>query len=501
MLRSYLKVYKAFTLVMFQYALLVLVPVVFCIFYPEEVKNTYPFLLTSMISFIIYLSGFLVRVEDVETIHYREGAVLTVFTWIIISLLSAVPHKLLGNLTFSQAVFESVSGLTGTGLTMFTDVTTLSKLLLFWRSFTQYVGSAGFAVLMLGMVLGPRALGFYKSEGRSDNLVPNIRRSAQLIIEIYLAYTVAGTVALRIAGMTWFEALNHTMTALGTGGFSTRNGSIGEFNSLAIEIVTIFLMIIGATGFGIHYAFWKGNFKAVLRNGEPWLLISSSFGTAIILSVYSVGKYFQDFKEALRYVLFQTVSAVSGTGFQTLPLNETKWIAFSPFMFVLIILMISGGMMDSTSSGIKQFRLWVVINTLYDSVKSFLLPRNTVKKRIIFKGEQQIILGDENIREALVVISLYLTSFVIGSFILMLHGYGALNSMFEFASAMDGVGLSCGITSPNMPLTAMWTLTIGMFTGRFEFLIVIYAIAKLVNDINKKVDELRLTKVLNSKLR
>jgi len=304
---------------------------------------------------------------------------------VIISLLSAIPHILLGNLSFSQAVFESVSGLSGTGLTMFTDVTKLSKLLLFWRSFTQYVGGAGFAVLMLGMVLGPKALGFYKSEGRSDNLVPNIRRSAQLILEIYLAYTVAGTIALRLSGMNWFEALNHTMTALGTGGFSTRNGSIGEFNNLAIEIVTIVLMIIGATGFGIHYALWKGNIKAVLKNGEPWLLIGSSFGSAIVLSVYATGKYYKNFGEALRYILFQTVSAISGTGFQTLPLNEEKWISFSPFMFILIVLMLSGGMMDSTSSGIKQFRIWVILNTLHDSVKGFLMPRGTVRKKVIFK--------------------------------------------------------------------------------------------------------------------
>jgi len=498
MLKSYLRIYKAFTLVMFQYAFMALVPTVFCIFYPEEIKNAYPFLITAVLSFIIYFTGFAVRVEEIETIGYREGAVLTIFTWVMMSLLSAIPHILLGNLSFSQAVFESVSGLTGTGLTMFTDVTKLSKLLLFWRSFTQYVGSAGFAVLMLGMVLGPRALGLYKSEGRSDNLVPNIRRSAQLILEIYFAYTIAGTIALRLSGMNWFEALNHTMTALATGGFSTRNGSIGEFNNLAIEIVTIVLMIIGATGFGIHYAFWKGNIKAVLKNGEPWLLISSSFGSAIVLSVYAIGKYYENFGKALRYILFQTVSAVSGTGFQTLPLNEEKWIAFSPFMFILIVLMLSGGMMDSTSSGIKQFRIWVILNTLHDSVKGFLMPRGTVRKKIIFKGEQQIIFGDDNIREALLVVSLYLITFVIGSFILMLHGYGALNSMFEFASAMDGVGLSCGVTSPNMPLTAMWTLIIGMFTGRFEFLIVIYAIMKVMNDLHKKIDEARLSKRINS---
>ena len=116
---------------------------------------------------------------------------------------------------------------------------------------------------MLATVIGPRGLGFYKAEGRAENLVPNIRRSSQIILGIYLGYTVIGTIALKIAGMNLFEALNHTMTALATGGFSTRNGSIGEFNSLTIEIIIMVLMYLGATGFGIHYAFWKRNWKAV----------------------------------------------------------------------------------------------------------------------------------------------------------------------------------------------------------------------------------------------
>ncbi|MFN4199980.1 MAG: TrkH family potassium uptake protein [Fervidobacterium gondwanense] len=496
MLERYLRIYKAFTLVISQYAFIVIAPLILCLFYPEELSNSYGFLLPALLSAIIFLTGLIIRVSDPGTITYRDGAVLTIFTWIVISILSALPYMLIGNLTFSQSIFESVSGLTGTGLTMYTDVTKLSKLLLFWRSFTQWVGSAGFAVLMLGLVLGPRAAGFYKSEGRSDNLVPNIKRSAQIIVAIYVSYTVAGTIALKIAGMNWFEALNHTMTALATGGFSTRNGSIGEFNNLTIEIIVIILMFLGATGFGIHYAFWKGNIRAVLKNGEPWLMTISTFFFSIILTIYSLEKFFKNFGEGFRYIFFQTVSAVSGTGFQTLPLGEQKWISFSPFMFVLVMLMLAGGNMDSTSSGIKQFRIWIIINTIYDSIKNFILPKGTVKKKILFKGEQQLVIGDENVKEALLIFMMYILSLSIGSLILMLHGYDMERAIFEFASAMDGVGLSCGVTSPDMPLTAMWTLIIGMFAGRFEFLIVLYAIAKIISDFGNKSKERFLMKNL-----
>jgi len=482
LLKRYTKIYKAFSIIMIQYAFMALVPLIFCFFYPEELNHINGFIVTAITALCLYLSGYLIKGEDIGSINYKEGAVLTIFTWIMVALLSAIPHMLEGHLNFSQAVFESVSGLTTTGLTMYTDVTKISKLILFWRSFTQYVGGAGFALLMLSMVIGPKGVGFYKAEGRADNLVPNIRRSTQIILQIYVAYTIAGTLALKLAGLNWFEALNHTMTALATGGFSTRNGSIGEFNNLAVEIIIMVLMFLGATGFAIHYAFWKRNWKAVVKNGEPWLMIISITVFSIITAVNGIGKYFKDFLQAIRYTTFQITSAISGTGFQTLPLSEEKWLSFSPLMLSLTVLMIAGGDMDSTSGGIKQFRIWVILNTIFESVKGFLLPKNRIKTRIIYKGEQQIVLTSENVREALIILFLYIMAFIIGSFVLTLHGYDLELSLFEFASAMDGVGLSVGITSPNMPLTAMWTLTIGMFTGRFEFLIIIYAISKLASD-------------------
>lgn len=487
MITRYIKIFKAFSIIMIQYSFIVLFPIVFCLFYPEELAHIEGFILTAVVSLIIYVIGLLVKIEDLGTINYKDGALLTIFTWLAVALLSAIPHMIEGHLSFSQAVFESVSGLTTTGLTMYSDVTKVSKLVLFWRSFTQYIGGAGFALLMLSMVIGPKGVGFYKAEGRADNLVPNIRRSTQIILQIYLAYTLVGTVALRIAGMNWFEALNHTMTALATGGFSTRNGSIGEFNNLTVEIIVIILMYLGATGFGIHYAFWKGNFRSVLKNGEPWLMSMSIVIFSVVVAFNGFGRYFKDFLTGLRYSIFQITSAITGTGFQTLPLNEKKWLEFSPLILSLIVLMIAGGQMDSTSGGVKQFRIWIIFNTIAESVKGFLLPKNRIKTHILYKGEQQLVLSSENVKEALLVLFLYILSFVIGSFVLTLYGYDLERSMFEFASAMDGVGLSSGITSPDMPLGAMWTLTIGMFTGRFEFLIIIYAISKVVDDIKSKL--------------
>ncbi|MGB9615355.1 MAG: potassium transporter TrkG, partial [Fervidobacterium sp.] len=154
--------------------------------------------------------------------------------------------------------------------------------------------------------------------------------------------------------------------------------------------------------------------------------------------------------------------------------------------------MVAGGDMDSTAGGIKQFRIWVILNTIWESTKNFLLPKSRVKTRIIYKGEQQLVLSSDSMREALIILFLYIFALIIGSFILTLNGYDMGHSIFEFASAMDGVGLSSGLTSPDMPLTAMWTLTLGMFTGRFEFLIIIYALSKVISDVRISLkDKLR----------
>ena len=491
MLERYLKIYKALSVVILQYSIIILLPLVFCIFYPYEVHNVSGFLLAALLGFLIYLSGFLTKIRDIGTITYKDGAVLTVVAWAVVSFISAIPHMVNGGLNFSQAMFESVSGLSTTGLTMYTDVTKVSKLLLFWRSLTQYVGGAGFALLMLATVIGPRGLGFYRAEGRAENLVPNIRRSSQIILGIYLSYTVAGTIALKIAGMNLFEALNHTMTALATGGFSTRNGSIGEFNSLTIEIIIMVLMYLGATGFGIHYAFWKRNWKAVLKNGEPWIFNITIISTSIIITFVGLGKYYKGFWEGFRIVVFQIISGITGTGFQTVTLADPKWLSFYPFMFMLTVLMIAGGEMDSTSGGIKQFRFWVIFNALWDSIMGFLLPKGTVRKRVLYKGEQQITFSDDNVREALLIFSLYVFSFILGSVVLMCHGYSVEASMFEFASAMDGVGLTAGVTTPNMPLTALWDLIIGMFAGRLEFLVIIYALARIFSDVKNSLTKSR----------
>jgi len=466
------------------FSLVLLFPVLFCLFFPEEFSTAgYAFILSAASSAVIGLLLKYIPRNNLsqEVVSIREGAVIVLFSWTIGIFVSSLPYIFSGTFDFTHAIFESTSGWTTTGLTVVTDTHSVPKLILVWRSVTQFLGGAGFAIIMMGSIIGPRGFGLYHAEGRVDNVVPNVKQSARIIARIYVIYAVAGMIALSLTGMSIFEAFNHSLTALATGGFSTRNGSIGEFNSVTIEIVTIVLMFLGATGFGIHYALWKRDFKAILKNGEPWLLLIIALVSTILIAINGLGPAFDSVGEAVRKSAFQSISALTGTGFSTVDFS-VRWPGFPLGMFILTVLMILGGCMDSTSGGLKQYRIFVLLKVIIESLLSFVRPRNTVSRIEIWKGQAKRYIDENVIREILLVFSLYMITYTVGVTILCGYGFPVRDSMFEFASALSGVGLSTGITNFTAPTGVLWTLITGMFLGRLEFLVVLYAVTKLIKD-------------------
>jgi len=460
------------------FPILLLIPLSYCIWNPSTFAESLSFIVTAFLSFVMGLVlKMTMRVKPGSAITVQEGAIVVLFSWIIAILLSALPFVIGGYLDFTQAVFESTSGWTTTGLTL-VDVEKIPGTFLLWRSLMQYFGGAGIAIIMMSAILGPSGLGLYKAEGRMDNLVPNIKSSTRTIAVIYGSYALAGIAMYVLAGMNVFDAVNHSLTALATGGFSTRTGSIGEFNSIFIEIVTIVLMILGATGFGIHYALWKRNFRAFWKNGEPKLMFvilavfTPLLMTGTLTVVYSSGA------ERFRHGLFQTVSALTGTGFSTV--DFVPWNQFG--IYLIVLLMIFGGDLDSTSGGLKQYRLFALIMILWLEIRRYFLPKDALLKQEIWKGETKRYIDDSLVKEILLVFSLYFFTYAVGTGILMSYGNSMALSAFEFASALSTVGLSVGITSPGAPAGLLWTETIGMFLGRLEFVVVIYAITKLLRD-------------------
>jgi len=464
------------------FSVILLFPLVFLIFYPEEVHYALGFVESAVLSFMFGIAIKLAsNIKESHVITVQEGAVIVLFSWIFAIFFSALPFVFMKILNFSQAVFEATSGWTTTGLTMITDVTKIPRIFLVWRSTMQFIGGAGFAIIMLAALIGPLGIGLYSAEGRVDNILPNIKQSAKIMMIIYITYAVFGFFALWIAGMPPFDAFNHSLTALATGGFSTKNGSIGEFNNLRIEVVTIFLMFLGATGFGIHYTLWKGNIKVLLKNGEPWLLFSTAFLMTLFVFPQTIGVLYRSAGEGFRRTLFQIVSAITGTGFSTADLS--KWNVFPLGLFVLTVLMMLGGMMDSTAGGLKQFRLFVLGKVIFYTVVDFVNPKRIVRRIEVWKGESVRYVNPSMLKDMLVFFGIYFVTYFVGVFILLSYGYSLSDSMFEFSSAMNGVGLSIGLTGPDDPLGVIWTMTIGMFLGRLEFIVILYAIMRIIKDL------------------
>jgi trk system potassium uptake protein TrkH len=446
--------------------------------YPGEAVNALSF---GVPAGCLGLTGFLLRrlfpSPPNVSLSIQEGGVIVLISWIVVILFSAWPFMAVLRLPFSRAVFESVSGWTTTGLSV-VDVTKAGSMILFWRSTMQLAGGAGLAIIMMSAIVGPTGVGLSTAEGRGDQLVPQVRQSARLVLIIYTCYAAIGILAYYVAGMSVFDAVNHSFAAVSTGGFSTRVDSIGYWDSATIEAVTLALMVLGNLSFVTAWSLWRARLRLVVRNGEVRLMAALIPLSAAAAFVFTCKRLYPDIDKAFRVAIFETVSALTTTGFSTV--SYSKWNAFG--VFVLIVLMLIGGGTCSTAGGIKQFRVYLFWKLLIWEVKRSLMPRTSVMERPLWEGNRRIFVDDARVRQVGVFVFLYLMTYVLGTMVLCASGYTLQDSLFEFASAIGTVGLSIGVTSPDMPNVALWAETCAMFLGRLEFLVVFTSVIKLVGD-------------------
>ena len=457
----------------------ILSPLLALIFYPEEISLAWGFVLPGLVLTII--GGLLWRFlapKKVISLSLPEGSVIVVLSWLVAIAVSMIPFMLIQGLNFTQAAFESTSGWTTTGLSV-VDVTQASRLILLYRSNIELAGGGGFAIIALSAISGLSGAGLTTAEGRTEQLAPNVRRSAKLVLSIYSGYAVVGILALVLAGMGWFDAVNHSFAALSTGGFSTRTDSIGYWDSPAIEAVTIVLMFLGTLNFLTSYFLLRGKFKAVVRNGEvrlmalviPLCVLIVFFGVAIAL-YDTAGK-------AIRVSVFEIVSALSTTGFSTVGYSDWSSLGWT----IMIILMLIGGGTGATAGGIKQFRIYALYRALLWEVKRMLQPKNTITEPNYWQGDRRSFLDDSQIRTIALFIFLYFLVFFIGVVITAAYNNSLADSLFEYASSLSTVGLSIGVTSADAPAGLLWTQIVGMFLGRLEFFTVFVGIICLFKDI------------------
>lgn len=459
---------------MIMIGLLVEVPLAVLLFYPEEAVYSLSFLIPGLFS---VLAGVLTCVFVKQSRDFSEDRFIAqqhsnktvLFTWFWGIVIGAVPFLISGQLGVVQSLFESVSGWTTTGLSVM-DVTKTSHIFLFYRSFMQYCGGLGFVLMMIMLVSGKSSMDLFSAEGHPDKLMPNLKKTARTIFEMYIAFLAAGTAAYRVCGMPLFDSLCHTMCCLSTGGFSTKLNSIGEYRSLPIEIVTIALMLIGTTNFAVLLLLLKRKWRQAFKVSEIRFLALLLLIFVPLLAVSLFTGLGLGFGESLRSALFNAVSALSTTGYATM-----SYEAFPPFAIgLMILLMLTGGGMGSTAGGLKLTRVYLIFRMIGHEIKKKLQPHRCVDTPTYTKAQGKTKIDDELCFDTVGFVGCYIVLFIAGALAVTLTaGCGLKEAMFEFASALGTVGLSIGLTGTATNNATLVVEMAGMILGRLEIFIVL----------------------------
>ena len=452
--------------------LLVIAPSGILPFYPRDRGYAIYFLLPGLLSI---LAGGLVCAFGKRETYFSSDRLkaqqhsnnTVLFTWFWGIGVGAIPFFLSGQLKIVQALFESVSGWTTTGLSVM-DVTQTSHIFLFYRSFMQYCGGLGFVLMMVMLVSGKRSMDLFNAEGHPDKLMPNLKQTAQTIFEMYIIFLITGTAAYVVCGMPLFDGLCHAMCSLSTGGFSTKLNSIGEYHSLSIEIVTIVLMLIGTTNFAVLLLLLRGKWRQAAKVSEVRFLFLLLLIFVPLMALSLSGS--MGFGAGLRHALFNAASALSTTGYATVVYEN--WPSFA--IGLMILLMLIGGGIGSTAGGLKLTRVYLILRMIGLNVKRKLLPQRCVDTPTFVKAQGRTKIDEELCSDTVGFVGCYLLLFAAGTLIITLTaGCGLEKAMFEFASALGTVGLSIGLTGPMTNNATLIVEMIGMILGRLEIFIVL----------------------------
>lgn len=409
-----------------------------------------------------------------------KAMVLVTLAWILMSLFGSMPYIFGHDMSFLDAYFESMSGFTATGLTRIQGPAGWIggiplQTILFWRSLTEWVGGLGVIVLFLAALLGAgkAARKLYVAEARAERIEPSIKETARSIWRIYLLFTLAGIIGLFLAGMDLFPAINHAMTGIATGGFTTTPNSFKAYSHQpAILIITLLVMMAGATSFAIHRKVMGGDWRMLFKSVEVKLMITLIIlATAILVS--SVG---------LKHALFQSTSALTGTGFSSTGMvSGAEWGPLQKG--VLSTLMVVGGGFGSTSSAIKLIRTIVIIGAVYWVIKRSFLPERAVVP-IKIGGR---IYSEREVMETAIYAFIYILVLIGGALIVMMAmpGESGMDCLFESASAQGNVGLSVGITAVAVPAVKV-VFIIQMLVGRLEILPVVAFLSYIVGKVPRR---------------
>lgn len=446
--------------------IVILIPVLIVIAYPSEAKYIPSFAIPCVLAVLVgVLLELKRRMTRRKRTHSRQHeVVVVVFIWLFAFVFGAVPFYLSGLLGPLGSLFESVSGWTATGFTV-VNVEETPHIFLFYRSYMQFIGGVGFVLLILLFATGDDAMRLFSAEGHPDKLEPNLIGTARYTMLIYMGFTAVGVIMYMIFGMDWLDAICHSMSALGTGGFSTKAQGIAYYNSLPIELVTIFLMLVGSTNFAALALVIKGKLK---KFGDISFFAVLLVISIIVVTVAGTMYIYPSFWHSLRVAAFETVSAVSTTGY-----TITSCADWRPSMiFTVLILMLIGGGAGSTAGGMKYTRIYMVFKSFITSVRAKFMPERAVYEAAVNRPQGRQYLTDKVMLGVYQFCAVYMMTFLAGSLLLSLDGMPVDQAMFEFSSALGGVGMTTGATGAASSSYCLSVQIAGMILGRLEVYIV-----------------------------
>ena len=450
-----------------------LAPILVALVYGEYIKVS-AFLIPCFISFALG-TIFTKKLKDYQKLRLKHGMLISSFAWLWASIIGASIMALSLGVPFIDGLFENMSAWTGSGMTFFVNVEILPRSILFLRSFEQWIGGLGIVIIFIGILIraGTAASRLYKSEAREEKIKPNIANTLRKALEIYLIYTAAGIFLFVLAGLPIFDAVNLTFTSISTGGMSIKNANVGFYQDSLVYIITMVLMILGATSFSVHYNIVKTKGKSVLKDVQFQLMIVLIVMASIFILLTNKMVPIEE--------LFTIVSAITTTGANVVPSYElATWSGSS--LIILMVLMIIGGSSGSTSGGLKLIRAITVLKGMNLTVTNLVSPEGRVVSTRI--GGKKI--NEREIKEASAYIAIFFIFLMFGWVVMTLYGYDPFTALFDVISIQSNNGLSTGIVFGGLPIPVKLTLIFLMWIGRLEIIPVLVVFRTIVGLITPR---------------
>ena len=433
-----------------------LIPLIFDIIYFEF--NIIGFILPAIISIVLgYFCRNYFNYLTQKKIRLKHGMIISSFAWMWAALIGGLVFHFTTGIPFLDATFESMSALTGTGMTMFANVEILPHSILFFRSFEQWIGGLGVVVMVIGVLTKPGSVSskLYQSEARDERIKPSIKTTLKKTLEIYLIYTVLGIILYLLAGMPYFDSLCNTLSIISTGGMSIKNANMGYYHSDIIYFISIILMILGATSFLVHYKVIKTKGKSLVDDLQFKIIIT-------VIVVVTLMLYFVSNIVPME-LLFTVVSAITTTGANVTPVPEmANWPSF--VIICIMCLMLTGGSNGSTVGAIKLVRMITFFKGIYRHIREILSPEG----RVVPVKLHGHIIPEKSISQAGNFITLYMMFIMFTWALFCLFGYDPFRSLFAAISLQGNNGIELGIVNYTLNPILKFISMLNMWTGRLE---------------------------------